>query len=98
MSEKSIGAGINPALTWIITGGLCVGSVIPARTVYSFIRKTFPECYRKSNYHPHRRQVTGTGLGLAIVKGVVEAHHGTIDMQSVVDQETTFKILLPIVT
>jgi signal transduction histidine kinase len=39
----------------------------------------------------------GTGLGLAIVKGVVEAHHGTIDVESQVDRGTTFRILLPVI-
>jgi len=35
-------------------------------------------------------------LGLAIVKGAVEAHHGTIDVKSVLNQGTTFRVLLPI--
>lgn len=38
----------------------------------------------------------GTGLGLAIVQRVVELHHGEIDVQSVVNQGTTFIIRLPI--
>jgi signal transduction histidine kinase len=45
--------------------------------------------------HPKTRQVVGTGLGLAIVKGIVEAHHGTIDVESVPNKGTTFRILLP---
>jgi signal transduction histidine kinase len=55
--------------------------------------KIFDRFYRVK--HPKTRQVTGTGLGLAIVKGVVEAHQGTIDVESVPDQGTTFRILLP---
>lgn len=55
--------------------------------------KIFDRFYRVK--HPRTRQVTGTGLGLAIVKGVVEAHQGTIDVESVPDQGTTFRILLP---
>lgn len=47
--------------------------------------------------HPETRQVIGTGLGLAITKGIVEAHQGTIDVESVPDQGTTFRILLPII-
>ena len=58
--------------------------------------KIFDRFYRVK--HPKTRQVTGTGLGLAIVKGVVEAHHGTIDVQSIVDKGTTFRILLPVIT
>jgi PAS domain S-box-containing protein len=39
----------------------------------------------------------GTGLGLAIVKKIVEQHHGKIDVNSVIGQGTTFRVLLPIV-
>jgi two-component system phosphate regulon sensor histidine kinase PhoR len=44
---------------------------------------------------PKTRHVAGTGLGLSIVKGIVEAHRGFIDVESVVDKGTTFRILLP---
>ena len=58
--------------------------------------KIFDKFYRVKN--PKTRQVIGTGLGLAIVKGVVEAHHGTIDVESIEDKGTTFRILLPVIT
>jgi signal transduction histidine kinase len=38
----------------------------------------------------------GTGLGLAIVKSVVEAHRGTISVQSKAGTGTTFEITLPV--
>ena len=38
---------------------------------------------------------TGAGLGLFIVKGVVEAHHGTIAVESVAGQGTRFRFSLP---
>jgi two-component system phosphate regulon sensor histidine kinase PhoR len=41
------------------------------------------------------RYINGTGLGLAIVKTIVEAHHGTIQVKSLVDQGTEFAICLP---
>ncbi len=56
--------------------------------------KIFDKFYRVK--HPQTREVMGTGLGLAIVKGIVEAHHGTIDVESVPNKGTTFKILLPV--
>jgi len=58
--------------------------------------KIFDKFYRVK--HPKTRKVIGTGLGLSIVKGVVEAHHGTIDVESAPDKGTTFRILLPMVT
>jgi len=55
--------------------------------------KIFDKFYRVK--HPKTRQVSGTGLGLAIVENFVEAHQGTIEVQSVVDKGTIFKILFP---
>jgi signal transduction histidine kinase len=37
----------------------------------------------------------GTGLGLAIVYAIVEAHHGRIDIESIVGQGASFAIVLP---
>jgi signal transduction histidine kinase len=54
--------------------------------------KIFYKFYRVK--HPKTRQVTGTGLGLSIVKGIVEAYHGSIHVESVPDQGTTFTVLL----
>jgi signal transduction histidine kinase len=58
--------------------------------------KIFDKFYRVK--HPKTRKVMGTGLGLAIVKGVVEAHNGTIDVESLPDKGTTFRILLPVIS
>ena len=41
------------------------------------------------------KNITGSGLGLSIVKKIVEMYKGTIDVQSVPDQGTTFSIVLP---
>ena len=41
------------------------------------------------------RYIDGTGLGLAIVKSIVEAHHGTIEVESQVDKGTRFSVYFP---
>lgn len=40
-------------------------------------------------------QKHGSGIGLPICKQIVEAHHGTIKVTSVLGEGTTFRILLP---
>ncbi|CAN7340500.1 ATP-binding protein [Rossellomorea sp. LjRoot5] len=42
------------------------------------------------------RGKSGTGLGLAIAKNIIESHKGHIQVQSKVDQGTTFTFFLPI--
>jgi signal transduction histidine kinase len=38
----------------------------------------------------------GTGLGLPIVRGIVEAHRGQVEVQSMPGKGTTFSLLLPL--
>jgi signal transduction histidine kinase len=57
------------------------------------IPKIFDKFYRVK--HPRARQVIGTGLGLAIVKGIIEAHRGSIKVESTVGVGTTFHVFLP---
>ena len=38
---------------------------------------------------------TGTGLGSAIVQKIVDVHHGTIEVESTVDNGTKFTVNLP---
>ncbi|MGD9162897.1 MAG: response regulator [Desulfobacteraceae bacterium] len=62
----------------------------------SEIPKIFDKFYRVKD--PKTRKVMGTGLGLSIVKGIIEAHNGTIEVESVQGEGTTFRILMPLVT
>jgi len=41
------------------------------------------------------KETSGSGLGLAIVKELVDAAHGTIDCNSVVNEGTTFTVSIP---
>lgn len=40
--------------------------------------------------------VSGSGVGLAICKGLVEAHGGTIAVESAAGEGTTFRVVLPV--
>jgi len=57
------------------------------------ISKIFDKFYRVKS--PKTRQVIGTGLGLALVKGLIEAHRGSVDVDSEVGAGTTFRVKLP---
>jgi two-component system phosphate regulon sensor histidine kinase PhoR len=43
----------------------------------------------------HSRRLGGAGLGLSIVKTIVDRHEGTLTVQSVLGEGTTFTITLP---
>ncbi|RYD30897.1 MAG: ATP-binding protein, partial [Verrucomicrobiaceae bacterium] len=55
-----------------------------------FIFKRF---YRVAKHHS--QQIKGTGLGLSIVRRAIEAHGGSIGVESTLGVETIFTIRLP---
>jgi signal transduction histidine kinase len=57
------------------------------------IARVFNRFYR-TDFARNRVQ-GGTGLGLAITRAIIEAHHGKIEVQSVLGKGTTFSITLP---
>jgi signal transduction histidine kinase len=54
------------------------------------LRRIFTKFFRRSETRP-----TGTGLGLWISRGLVEAHGGTLDVESEVGRGSTFSFTLP---
>ena len=57
--------------------------------------RIFDRFYRV--YRPGE-QIQGTGLGLAIVKRIVSIHNGRIEVESKVNQGSTFTVFLPLAT
>ena len=58
------------------------------------VDKVFAPFFRSSSPEARRRQ--GTGLGLAIVERVVSRHRGTVRVESVLEEGTTFTVWLPV--
>ncbi|MBA4394690.1 MAG: hybrid sensor histidine kinase/response regulator [Desulfobacca sp.] len=57
------------------------------------LSRIFDKFYRVKS--EKTRQIVGTGLGLPIVKQLVEAHLGHVEVESQLDQGTTFNVLIP---
>lgn len=56
----------------------------------------FERFFRIKRRYKGRDKIEGTGLGLSIAKVIVERHGGSITLDSVVDQGTTFTVVLPL--
>ena len=56
--------------------------------------KLFSKFFRVE--HHETRHIGGTGLGLALVKEIIEAHHGSIWVESVLGKGSTFFFTVPV--
>ncbi len=58
--------------------------------------KVFDEFYRARN--EQTASITGTGLGLSLVKRLAEMHEGTVRVESVPGEGSTFTVSIPVAT
>lgn len=58
------------------------------------VKHVFERFYKVDKAHTPRKE--GTGLGLSIVKRIIEQHGGTVEVESVLGEGTTFIFSLPL--
>lgn len=78
----------SPCLTTITVED--TGSGIHPEDLYHIFKRFYRSRFSKDTQ--------GTGLGLPLVKSIVEAHRGTIEVQSELGHGTTFTVHVPIMT
>lgn len=88
--EKEQPMGGGDPQTVIAVSVSDTGMGIPAEEIPNIFQR-----YKQASTAKRIRQ-KGTGLGLAICKMIVEAHGGTIKVESTVGTSTTFRFTLPI--
>ena len=64
------------------------GDGIPESKLSLLFKRFYEGDYRKF-------KTKGTGIGLSLTKDLVELHHGTISVQSVLNETTVFTVMIP---
>lgn len=59
------------------------------------VPQIFQRFFQANNQKEKGHSSSGTGIGLALSKSIIEKHHGSITVESILDQGTTFTIRLP---
>jgi two-component system sensor histidine kinase ResE len=102
--ERALGNLINNAIKYTRPGGrVSVGALRRNGSVYLHVDDTGPGIHREDLpyvFDKYRRasstsQSDGAGLGLYIVRHLVEAHGGTVSVDSAVGRGSTFVVRLP---
>ena len=60
------------------------------------ISKIFDRFYQTDNASSSSSFTLGTGIGLALAKGIMNMHHGKIEVESTVGEGTKFILSLPL--
>jgi len=97
---------VSNAVKYTRDGEVCVRAertdgfarVVVADTGIGIPQEAMPQLFQEFFRAPNAKalQENGTGLGLSIVKDLVERYDGTIEVDSVEGQGTTFTLLLPL--
>jgi signal transduction histidine kinase len=90
-ATKQVNVSVSARDGWVDVSVADCGVGIPENE----IDKVFDRFYRGS--HPITRSVKGSGLGLTLVKEIVQAHSGTVSVESEPGRSSTFTIALPAV-
>ena len=77
----------RPAIAWWHAWLIRIGIPVSEQN------RVFDKFYRGSNLPD--RSLPGIGLGLSYVKLLVEAHHGSISLNSQAGKGTTIEIIIP---
>ena len=83
--EVSVGMDEDQAVLSVADTGVGIPAADQARIFERFFRTAIAT----------RQVIPGTGLGLAIAKDIVDAHHGTIAVDSAEGRGSTFRIRIP---